>query len=289
MGIPGADRFLNCVLHRSDRDVVLSFVVTIIAVIGVPGLIVWELASIYLEYEVVPHSIVEFYIYTLFMSILIAFFSFWLVFALHRHHERDVEWEASLTEYAEGQGKNTIAMEALTKEMDRIVNPRVFWIALVLFVIIVISNLLQGIFYLFMSDELVFILENFTIAYVALSMSLIDLYVLDRIQKIDSIQSRFTQSFSDSMVNEAPVIVTMNERKKQHLWPHALLMAVTLGLYGLFFIIWVAHTMNDHIKKQWTYEREVVEWMMAKDNVDSIDVSITPRKLNLLEKIYRFV
>lgn len=289
MDVPGANRFLNCVLHRSDRDVVLSFVVTLIAVIGVPGLIVWQVVMTFLEYETVPHSILDFYIYTLFMSILIAFFSFWLVFALHRHHGRDVEWVASLTEYAEGQGKNVIAMEALTKEMDKAMGPRFFWLALVLFVIFVISNLLQGIFYLFMSDELVFILENFTIAYAAVSISLTDLYVLDRIQKMDSIQSKFTQAFSDSMVDVVPVLGSMNERKHQYLWLHALLMVITLGLYGLFFIIWVAHIMNDHIKKQWVYEREVVEWMMSKDNVDSIDVRITPKKMNLLEKIYRYV
>ena len=289
MGIAGADRFLNCVLHRSDRDVLLSFAVMLIAVIGVPGLIIWQVVLMYIDNDFMPHSILEFYIYILFMSMLIAFFAFWLTFALHRHHERDVEWTASLAEYAEGQGKNTIAMEALSEEMETAMNRKFFWIALALFVIFVVSNVLQGIFYFFMSDELALILENFTIAYIAICMSLTDLYVMDRIQKMDSIQSRFSQAFSDSMVDEVPVLGSMNERKHQRLWPHAILMVVTLGLYGLIYLIWVVHTMNGHIKKQWVYEREVLEWMMAKDNVDSIDVSITPRKLNLLEKIYRFV
>ena len=36
MAIPGADRFLNCVLNRSKKDIVLMVLVLLLVVLGTP-------------------------------------------------------------------------------------------------------------------------------------------------------------------------------------------------------------------------------------------------------------
>lgn len=288
MSAPGADRFLDCVLHRGGNDTVLLIAVMLFAIIGVPGFILYQIVPMIIHSGAV-YSIENFYLYLLFTSILIALFTYCMVSSVVKHHARDVVWMDSLKEYAESKGKVTTTMEPLCRKMEGLVDSRFKWYLLGALGALIVVNIAQASMHL----RLYSIASYFELAislFVIANLGIADLYVMDRIQKIDSVQTSFTREFCESMLGEQPILEEMNTGMKTYsLKTQMILMIATLGLYSLILSVWTAHILNVHVRSQWTYEEGVIRWMMAKDNLDSIRVVETPGKPNFLERIYRIV
>ncbi len=283
---PGANRFLDCVLHRGGRDAVLSIVVMLFAVIGIPGFILYQLIPLYFDYGV-EFRIVDIYTYVLFMSVLVSFFTFIMTWTVVRHHKRDVEWMGALLEYAKGQGVNTIAMEPLYWNMKGLVDPWLNRYMFAAFMVLMTANIVQSIMWF---GEHLAVLELIVIFFVLINLCIADVYVLHKMRAMDSIQIRFMHSFCDAFLSEQPVLEEMvTGIEMRSLWPHVLLMTISIGTYSLFFSMWCTHVMNVHIKEQWRYEEKVIRWMMARHDLDSITVREHPFKPNLFYTIYRII
>lgn len=288
MSTPGADRFLDCVLHRGGNDTVLLIAVMLFAIIGVPGFILYQIVPLIIDYGV-KYAFEDFYVYLLFTSILVALFTYCMVSSVVRHHRRDVVWMVSLTEYAEAQGKVTTTMEPLCWKMKSLVSPGFKRYLLISLVALMVVNIVQASLYTRLYAVTAY-LEIVIAAFIIINLGITDLYVMDRIQRIDSVQTSFTHEFCGSMLGEQPVLEEMNTGiRMRGLMPHIILMIATLGLYSLVLAVWSAHLMNVHIKAQWEYEEGVLRWMMAKDNLESIRVIETPNRPTLLQMIYRII
>jgi hypothetical protein len=289
MSIPGAERYLNCVLHRGEEDILLVISVMLIAIVGIPGLILYQILPLYIESSV-EFDLLSFYVYILFMSVLIAFFAYRMNASLLHHYERDLEWLSSLIEYAEGQGKETMALTALRDNMCGLVSRKLYKITLAIFLVLMVADTALAASYLYLNDYVLYYYEYAVIFAVFITLSGNALYVVDRIEKIDSIQCKFTQSFSECMSDEQPIIGSMPETVKPHrMWLHVVLIVVTLGIYSLILTIMAAHSLNAHIREQWAYEEDLLKWMMTKDGVDNIVHAEREAELSLLGQLYRII
>jgi len=288
MSSTGANRFLDCVLHRGGNDTVLLIAVMLFAIVGIPGFILYQIVPMIIETGA-EYSVEDFYVYLLFTSIMVALFTYCMVSSVVKHHARDVVWMDSLKEYAESQGKVTATMEPLCSKMKGLVDTRFKWYLLAALMVLIVANIIQATMYL----RLYSIASYFELAisaFIVVNLGVAGLYVLDRMQKIDSVQTSFTREFCESMLGEQPILEEMvTGIKARSLMPHIVLMIATLGLYSLVLSVWSVHILNVHVRSQWAYEEVVIKWMMAKDNLDSIKVVETPYKSNLLQKIYRII
>ena len=287
MSTPGANRFLDCVLHRGGNDTVLLIAVMLFAIVGIPGFILYQILPLIIEYGQV-YSLEDFYLYLLFTSILVSLFTYCMASSVVKHHARDVVWMDSLTEYAASQDKVTATMEPLCRKMEGLVNPKLKWYLLAAFIVLAVANIIQASMYLRLYG-ISFDFEVVISLFVIINLGITDLFVMDRVQKIDAVQTEFTREFCESMLGEQPILEEMVTGIRPHnLLPHAILMIATLGLYALVLSVWSTHILNIHVKSQWAYEEDVLRWMMAKDNLDSIKVVETTDRPGLLQTIYRF-
>lgn len=283
---PGANRFLDCVLHRGGNDTVLLIAVMLFAIIGIPGFALYQVVPLYIEYGT-EFSLTDFYTYLLFMTILVSFFTYGMVAAVDRHHRRDAEWMEALLEYAAGQGKIVTAMEIQCGRMREHMKPWLRRYLFASFVVLLVANILQAIIWPY---DYILVPELIVIFFILINLCITNVYVMHMMCTIDSIQIGFMHAFCDSFVNEQPILEEMNTGIKVHsLWPHVLLMVLMVGLYSMFFSLWSTHIMNVHIKKQWVYEESVIRWMMAKHEMGSIKIRETPNKPTLIQTIYRII
>ena len=193
----------------------------------------------------------------------------------------------ALLEYAEGQGKNVTAMEAHCRKMREHMSPWLRRYLYISFLALLILNTLQAIIWMW---DYILVFELMILFFILINLCITDIYVIHMMGTIDSIQIGFMHAFCDLFVNEQPVLEEMVTGIKIHsLWPHVLLMALTVGLYSMFFSLWSTHIMNVHIRKQWVYEESVIRWMMARHDMGSIKVTETPNKPSLIQTIYRII
>lgn len=273
MGKPGSDRFLNCVLRRSDKDTVMLIVVLILVIVGTPCQTIYRYYELYTIVGGLP-DVDDVYTLALFMGATTLFVIYRMISALVSHHARDVEWMSALIEYAGSEGKDVSEMESLRAKMEATVEAKHGRYALCVFIVMAALILLATIKYSVsetISLEQDMIVEFFLITVVQILLCVANLYVYDRMIKTDRIQCEFTERFSDCMSDGWPVIGPMTTNIRAHsILPHMILMIITLGIYAIPFTLWTVHTLNIHINRQWGYEEDVVKWMMTRDGASSI-------------------
>jgi len=290
MAIPGADRFLNCVLNRSKKDIVLMVLVLLLVVLGTPFYMVRGILNhqIYTE----SFDLDQYFTVVIFMCAVSAFVIYNIVKSLVQHKDRDVEWMSALIEYVSYNGGDTERLFGIRDELSGLVSRRNQTGAFILFVAVAVSAVVQAILDMAMilDFEHLVVLEIFDMAFMFVTMSTICLIVHDRISMIDVLQYRFTVVFSKVMGDEEHPLETMPKVVwKSRPLRHMILMMVTLGFYSIPYAIWTVHQMNLHIKRQWTYEVSVLRWMAARDGVSTVGKVEKEAKKGFIHNLRRTV
>lgn len=290
MGIPGADRFLNCVLNRSGKDTVMKTVVLMLVALGTPIYMVYGITKFQVETEqFLPEP---YFSVVLLMGIIAAYLIYAIVRTMVQHLERDEEWMSSLIDYASCNGKDTLHLSEILRSMTGLANRNYERAAFYLFITVAVIYTMLAITYLFIyiEDHVLVILEVFTTASVLLILGVVSGIVHDRMGMIDILQCRFTKEFSEMMCDGEHYIGTMSKGKwVNNPLMHTILTLATLGFYSVPFTLWTVHRMNLHIKVQWDYERSVLEWMASRDGaIDVTKVEKESRK-GLLNYIRRAI
>lgn len=288
MEIPGADRFLNCVLNRSKRDMVLKILVLLLIVLGTPAYMINGILSFQI-------GIGEFYLdhyftVVMFMSAIAAYIIYDIVKSLVQHKERDVEWMSALIEYASFFGKDTEGLSSIRDEIPGLVTRGYLKGAFLLFIAEAVWAIVQATLDMsfFLESEVIIVIEVIDTAFIFVMLSVVCLIVHDRISIIDVLQSRFTAVFSELMddgnrrLEPMPKAVWRSKPLR-----HMFLMIATLGFYSIPYSLWTVHQMNLHIKRQWAYERSVLEWMAARDGAISVEKVEKEKRGGVLHNIRR--
>ena len=290
MAIPGADRFLNCVLNRSKKDIVLMVLVLLLVVLGTPFYMVRGILNhqIYTE----SFDLDQYFTVVIFMCAISAFVIYNIVKSLVQHKDRDVEWMSALIEYVSYNRGDTERLSGIRDELSGLVSRRYQTGAFILFVAVAVSAVVQAILDMAMilDFEHLVVLEIFDMAFMFVTMSTICLIVHDRISMIDVLQYRFTLVFSKMMNDEdhhldpMPKIVWRSKPLR-----HMILMMATLGFYSIPYALWTVHQMNLHIKRQWTYERTALEWMAVRDGAVAVDKMETVSRKGVFHNLKRVI
>ena len=280
-----ADEFLTCVMKRSDNDVILRvgsvlllmFAVPVIMVL-IPLVILVIFAYMTDAYESGWESF-EYILdnlsigIMLFSSIIEAFITYMMINSYYMHQKRDTVWMGSLTKYAASYGKDVSELETINEQFSSNKADIIRKVAIVYFLFVLVSHTFMAIL---MSTKVVEGHMVYDIAY-ATSLSMLieaclgSAYVFVSIRKQDNLQCDFTSKWASMMADEIPEAEPMVTRiKLRKIWPHLVLMAVTIGVYAIIFALWVIHTVNLHISRQNTYEEAVLKWIMDKEGAKGI-------------------
>ena len=297
MANPSADEFLNCVMKRGESDTIIRIGSTMLLLLGVPVVImaiIGMLVSVFsFEWEKILISILQFSTgLTLFSSILDAFIVYMMVDSYYRHHLRDIEWMSSLSGYASSYGKDVSELKEIETTFASNKSKTVRLIAIAYFAYILVAHTVISVL---LSANI--INENFAdeMAIVSTLSMTIEIclgsaYIFVCIRKEDNLQCGYTAKWSALMKDIIPEAKPMVTRiVNRRIWPHVILMIVTLSLYSFIFALWTVHTVNLHISRQNTYEESVLLWIKEKEGakgIEGIDEQMGPGIVNMVRRMF---
>ena len=303
MGEAALDRFLNCVLQRSWKD---RFLNPLVILLIIPGSLVMEgviMLSIYLNWGIVPRlSVSGQFCLLLFLVMEVSFILYILMKSMTFHTRRDAVWTDSLTEYAEDKGKDTTELRRLSDDMVSNTIERGSLVAFLIF--LAISFFMVLVFFLIdfihaSSNTLLPIESIFIIAVIAEAV-VICLLIILKMDKLDSIQCRFTVLFEELMGDEMSV-GGMSLKSRDFKKVQAVLLAVSLFLslsvmtihyhlegsgivfydtsspivlfliiYSVLLFFYTVYVMNRHLRAQWGYESKLLATISMHEGVKSV-------------------
>ena len=258
MDVTEADRFLNCVMRRSESDSLFRIGVILSVTLLCPILV----ALIYYDlFDDIPDN-AEVAIGLSGWTIL--FYTIYLeVKGMNLHRIRDMGWISALASYARSRGCGS-------EEMDRFLESRgmantgramkaskatfllmfAFNSSLILLMRLSGLNVDQG-------DLIVNVISVAMVVELAATAA----YIIKTLASHDSIQNEFTALFAEAMGDVLDVHEPMRTSltgSRVRLWPHAILLVVTMGLYATVFNLLAVRKMNIHVTTQWSYENRLV-------------------------------
>jgi len=267
----GADRFVNCVLKRSQSDGIIRIEGLLLVTLAVPLLLILIMRFINSDE---PLSGVTLINMQLFMGIIATFIAFRLIYNLNKHQKRDIEWADGLTDYAESYGHDVSKLRKIRNKFGDNRVEEASKIFLGLFIAVMVINSFMAFFTGIsqLDSRYVLAAEIIISALIFLEFLVVSVYLFRAVKKHDSIQRNFTKEFCSVMSSDLPEAVPMDTRIRYRiLWPHIVLFFMTLGFYSLFFILGVIHLSNMHVARQWTYEEDMVKLIMEKEGAIGIE------------------
>lgn len=274
MGNEAADKFLTCVLRRTEKDRIMRLGSVALVVLLVPAAVFAFLLAVMVllqvEIEIDPN---DFAGIILLIGILEVFVVFRMVNSYYQHQLRDIGWTESLTEYAESYGHDSSKLRKISEEM---VNNRAKIFNTVFgafFLLVLVVNSFQAFFVSIntMTTADATLVAEFTSLMSTILLCVGGAYVFVCARKHDHLQYEYSTVWSELMKFDLRVEPMETGIKNRKLWPHIILMVVTLALYGYIFAIWSIHTMNVHISKQHTYEIDLLTKVMEKEGATGIE------------------
>ncbi len=259
-----ADRFLNCVMKRSEHDALFRIVAVLLIMVLIPVLSMETTLGIIEDYEEIEDMKDQLILGTIAIAWTIVLFIQYLeVKSLSSHRIRDMEWMESLMEYSRSRGNDVSRMEALL-ESDRMGLPKKALLATKA-TFAVMATLNFDIILLFNNgwieggyDVQISIATSMLIF---LEMTLVSLHIDRTTVEHDEIQHEFTAMFVESMGGDladiGPMTTPVTERRLK-IWFHLLLTAATAGVYSVAFNLLTLHRTNLHVSTQWAYEERLV-------------------------------
>lgn len=269
-----AESFLNCVLKRNESDNIMRLGALLMVVAVTPVVVIGAMIIQIWFYDMIEAlDFNDFVGVMLITSTIAAFYMLFMVTSAHKHYLRDKRWMEALSGYAASYGRDTAEMDAVASQFDDAWISRIRKGFMYYFLIILVANVLQSILLFASVMEMTLSMEVVGWLFLIVNIELViaSLYLFIFVRKHDGLQCEFTSLFCESMKEELPDAVPMDTRiKNRMLWLHIILTIVTLGLYAFIFSLWVLHTMNLHIARQWTYEERLLKLIMARENATGI-------------------
>lgn len=293
MGNPDADDFLTCVMGRSNDDTIIRVGSVLLLMVGIPAIMMVFIAALGTEdtdsiaFQLLTALENHLTSITLFYSIFNSFIVYMIIQAYYKHHLRDMVWMSSLRGYASSGGKDVSELKKITgpfaSNRAHIIVKVAFWY----FAFVLISHTVMAIMLSTktIDDYLATDITQIISAFLVFELALASCYVFVSVRKDDRIQCDFTSEWARLMKDEIPDAEPMATRiKMRRIWPHILIIIVTLGLYSFVFALWAVHTMNLHISRQNTYEESVLKWIMDREGakgIEGIEEELQPGLVNL--------
>lgn len=303
MDRPGMDRFLTCVIRRSEHDSIIRVGALLLIMVVIPVLAVLltlDILWIYNRFIADPTEVIELPEFLLehmddfvgahLMEYTIGTFVLFMVFRSYLSHcNRDHEWMESLIQYVDSYGRDTSVMERIRTEADVTRTKRVTIGFLIWFIIVLVICMLQALFISLrdMDPDLAVTVINILIIEMIVQLSFTSIYIYIHIFRHTRMQSEFTESFKEQMSDMFPKLETMPKyTQPAKLWQFIVLMIVTLGFYSVISAMWSIHLMNNHIREEWVYEEKLLRMIAAHEGAVGVEKVFSDRPKTFIEKAW---
>ena len=306
MNRPGMDRFLTCVVRRSESDTIIRVGALLLIMVVVPVmaiLLTMDLLWVYNNYLSDPEEVIELADFLLnhlddfvgahLMEYTIGTFVLYLIFNSYlRHCKRDLVWMDSLIEYVDSYGRDTTRMRSIRNKADEKRTSRVTRGFLIWFIIVLSLCMLQALFISLrnMQTELAMTTINILILVMIVQMAFTSIYIYRHIVGHSRLQHVFTEEFRNQMSEDLPKLET-TEALESHIsiWKYLPLLVMTFGLFSIVSTLWSIHMMNHHIRDQWYYEEKTLRMIAIKEEVTAVDRVFSEKEKTRTEKFIMFM
>ena len=271
----GADRFLDNVLKRSYKDVLVSPLVFLLIIPGCFGVVAYVAWTVSTSWGISFVSLISagaIFVCAGFVAILALGIIYILARALITHHSRDVDWMCALLGYASNYGKDTSELEKTCDAMSGVCSRRYEFMTLAVFSVFTIVFSFQG-FYFDLSEQSDGLLNNLSFLIVALVLVMMSVSMMHNIAVLylmDDIQRRFTAVFSEVMSEDTELEVMRSDIRMYEIRTHLILLVATLGLYAPILGAIYIGSLKNHIRCQWEYEVKILKWMSKREVTNGI-------------------
>ncbi|AGI48045.1 hypothetical protein TALC_01053 [Thermoplasmatales archaeon BRNA1] len=197
---------------------------------------------------------------------------------LRDHSIRDDRWREDLIRIAESRGARTSPMKSIDAKCRK--EGGFVWIAVIRLLLILITVYVIWVFFFFIPEyyddpsifrlgfdgfggsSSVFIFGGWAVCTLIVLLSILKILIYPHWH--ESRQGEFTREFQKAMGEKGLNVPRMNAKSGTDVAIDIILTIVTLGLFLVFLAF---DSMNAHIKKQWTFEQELVEVLEGKRTV----------------------
>ena len=275
-----ADRFADCVVSRTENDLVLRMSLLMITAFVMPlisGLVTFYICNNYVREGVLSADSIEISIYVFFAVLcsIISFIMFSMIGRTGSHRARDDEWMESLIEYAKSKGCDVSGLNKIKSNRG--------------FASLSISRVLSFICWtgtlVLLILTLFFFSTDLSHQYPALSLIVTYLTILFQFFFVmgptirfagnhESDQVQFTRELKSLLAMKGIVIDSMSPavpRTHRILW--FLLTVVTLGLFHVILVIYSIYALNRHLYNQWAYEERLLSTIIGVEGATGIEVA----------------
>ncbi|MBR4226588.1 MAG: hypothetical protein IKR86_07475 [Candidatus Methanomethylophilaceae archaeon] len=271
MDVTEADRFLNCVMRRSESDSLFRIGVVLSVTLLCP---VFVIVIYYEWFDVIPKD-AEIALGLAWWTIM--FYTIYLeVKGMNLHRIRDTEWADALTSYARSRGRGSEDMDRFLESKGMANTDRAMKASKAAFLLMFAFNI-SLIFLMRLSgidevqgDLIVNVIPSLMIVELAVTAA----YIFKVVASHDSIQNEFTVLFVEAMGDVLDVHDPMRTSltgSRVRLWPHVVLLVVTLGMYATVFNLLAVHKMNIHVTTQWSYENRLVAAIAKAEGASRVE------------------
>lgn len=287
----GADEFVNCVARRGDRDmflkpslIIAAIVVPLILGLALAIMIIW-IDELYDDRDTLYEVLLVTAVTAFVVELCIISFMIYCVSRRNRNHlKRDMVWMNSLCDFVDFHGGNSDEMRHILKKSSRATNKFTAWLSMLVWMAYVVLLIVAG--YLLIVTDISDIegVENLEIGILMLTVLLLVILLIDLMVTVgttlgfpsrhDSLQAKFTKEFSAQCAKFRFEVKPMkHDVKRRHQWIHLVLVVITLGLYGIVYLVVTCRDMNRHLRTQWAYETDLMERIVEFEGGTGIEAT----------------
>ena len=274
----GADEFVNCVVHRGDRDMMIkpwlftaSLLVPLIYGAAMAAWILWSdthSGGVHFPADSYDGCIRVLVISAFATEAALSSFMMFCVARRNRNHlGRDAEWMSALCDYVESKSGNTVELRKTARKCSSIIGGPVTKISMIVWILLVLTIVVLGIWFHQLDPgtgneiPLAVMAFNWTPVFFLLIVQFALTFgsVLGFPARHDKVQADFTKELEKQCARFGLRIEPMEHKVlRRDIWVHAVLLVLALGLYSFAYLFVSCREMNAHLVEQWAYEEELM-------------------------------
>lgn len=279
----GADEFVNCVVHRGDKDMMIkpwlflaALLVPLIMGTGVSMFILWNDSQTgYIHFPADSYDDCLMVVAAAAFATEAALSSF-MIFCVARrnrnHLKRDAEWMSALCDYVDSHKGSSDSMRKAARKCSSIINGPITKMSMAMWIVLMVAIVGMGVWFHQMDSNgdnnasfgLIAMTGAPVLFLLIIQFVLTFGSVLGFPARHDKIQATFTEELEKQCALFGLRVDRMEHKVlRRDLWIHLILLIVTLGLYSFVYLFVSCKDMNAHLVEQWAYEEDLMRRIIA--------------------------
>lgn len=279
-----ADAFVDCVVHRGDRDMMLKpslfiaglFIPVVVGTAAAFAVLWLDSANGGQTFpgERYRECVTAMLLTAFTAEAALSSFMLYCVARRNRNHlKRDAEWMDALSDFVDFHGGDSASMRRTALGSRSIIGRAVTDLSMAVWIVLTLALVALGIGIFRTCDSAG--LDGVTAAVLVMAVPVMLILLAQFAITVgsvfmfpsnhDAVQARFTEEFSERCAGFGLEVGGMRHTvHRRDIWPHLVLFVVTLGLYSFVYLFISCREMNRHLTEQWDYEemlmRRIVEF-----------------------------